>query len=372
LSDNIKRLKAIRKALLKYYPATPTKRQNQRLTTLAALIAGIVASKSSHLPQIASKAPDRAKAESRVKRYTRLLQNENVTETAYFTPFARDVAQALAQRGTLCVVFDGSTVGRGCITLMASVLYKKRALPIAWIVRRGKKGHFPSELHLSLLQAVRRVLPDTAQVVFLGDGEFDAPDLQAALAQAGWSYVCRTAKSARLYLGQASDAEAFVFKEVGPGSGQRCLGLLGVYATAARYGPVQAVVWHEPRYREPLYLLTNLELAEEACHWYGKRAQIETFFSDQKSRGFQLHKSHLSDPERLSRLMMAAALGYLWMVYLGTLALQRDWHGVIHRQDRCDISLFQLGLRLMDHFLNERWRIRVAFGISFPNSKSVR
>lgn len=31
---------------------------------------------------------------------------------------------------------------------------------------------------------------------------------------------------------------------------------------------------------------------------YAKRFRIETFFSDQKSRGFHLHKSHLSDPVR--------------------------------------------------------------------------
>ncbi len=361
MSDNIKRFNAIRKALTKYYPKSPTKRQNRHLTTLAALISGIVASKSTQLPQIATKAPDHAKPESRVKRYSRLLQNENVTETAYFMPFVKDLVEALAQRGPLVLVFDGSTVGRGCITLMASVLYKKRALPIAWIVRRGKKGHFPTELHLALLEEVRRLVPETAEVVFLGDGEFDATDLQAALDGAAWSYVCRTAKNARLSLDPTSSDEVFAFKEVGPGIEERCFGLAGVYFTAARYGPVQAVVWHEAGHRDPLYLLTNLELAEEACHWYGKRAQIETFFSDQKSRGFHLHKSHLSDPERLSRLMIAACLAYLWIVYLGTLALKRGWHRVIHRTDRRDISLFQMGLRLLDHLLNERWHIRVAF-----------
>lgn len=365
MSDNIKRFNAIRKALLKYYPNTPTKRQNQHLSTLAALIAGIVASKSSHLPQIAAKAPDSAKPESRAGRYSRLLQNENVTETAYFMPFVQDLVEALAQRGTLAVVFDGSTLGRGCITLMASVLYKKRALPIAWIVRQGAKGHFPTELHLALLEQVRALLPESAEVVFLGDGEFDQADLQAALDGVGWSYVCRTAKNAQLRLEGESSDEVFAFKEVGPGFEQQCLGLPAVYVTTGCYGPVQAVVWHGARHREPLYLLTNLELAEEACHWYGKRAQIETFFSDQKSRGFHLHKSHLADPKRLSRLMMAACLAYLWVVYLGTLAIKRDWHRLIHRTDRCDISLFQLGLRLLDHFLNERWCIRVAFCVIF-------
>lgn len=76
---------------------------------------------------------------------------------------------------------------------------------------------------------------------------------------------------------------------------------------------------------------------------------IETLFSDQKSRGFHLHKSHLSDPARLSRLLLAASLAYLWMVYLGVTALRQGWYKQFHRSDRVDLSLFQLGLRLLEH-----------------------
>jgi hypothetical protein len=43
---------------------------------------------------------------------------------------------------------------------------------------------------------------------------------------------------------------------------------------------------------------------------------IETFFSDQKSRGFHLYQSHLADPQRLSRLLIAAYLAYIWIIYL--------------------------------------------------------
>ena len=32
-------------------------------------------------------------------------------------------------------------------------------------------------------------------------------------------------------------------------------------------------------------------------------------------RGFHIHKSHISDPQRLSRLLRAACLAYLWIVY---------------------------------------------------------
>ena len=91
---------------------------------------------------------------------------------------------------------------------------------------------------------------------------------------------------------------------------------------------------------------------------------IETFFADQKSRGFHGHKSHLSEPMRLSRLLMAACLASIWIVYLGALCEQDGWVRSIHRGDRCDLSLFQLGLRLLDHLLNAGRAIPVAFYVS--------
>jgi hypothetical protein len=51
--------------------------------------------------------------------------------------------------------------------------------------------------------------------------------------------------------------------------------------------------------------------AEDACRWYEKRFRIATFFSDQKSRGLRMHKSHISDVQRLSRLFIAACLAYM-------------------------------------------------------------
>ena len=113
----------------------------------------------------------------------------------------------------------------------------------------------------------------------------------------------------------------------------------------------------------PIYLVTNFELPDEAVYWYKKRFQIETFFSDEKSRGFFLRKSRLSDPQRLSNLMIAACLAYLWIVCLGHIAVRDNWVKIIHRPDRCDWSLFRLGLALLDHFLNELIPIPVSFNL---------
>jgi hypothetical protein len=75
------------------------------------------------------------------------------------------------------------------------VLYKGRALPLAWRVRQGPKGHFPQALHIALVELVSDLIPEDTEMVFLGDGEFDRIGLQETINEAGWLYACRTSKS---------------------------------------------------------------------------------------------------------------------------------------------------------------------------------
>jgi len=101
----------------------------QHVTVLAAFINGIVASKSSQLPKIATKIADRTKTESRIKRLSRWLDNPNVKAEIYFLPYAGVLLECLTLE-TLVLAMDGSTVGRGCCALMIHVIYKGRALPL--------------------------------------------------------------------------------------------------------------------------------------------------------------------------------------------------------------------------------------------------
>src|SRR5205823_1762467 len=145
MSDNLRRYRAIRNALMHAYPTSPTGNFARHVQTLAALISGIVGSKSTQLPTIATKVPDGTKPESRVKRFARWVDNDRILEEMYFLPYAELLLTHLAVE-TLVLVMDGSVVGRGCAALMIHVLYKGRALPLAWRVRQGPKGHFPEDL----------------------------------------------------------------------------------------------------------------------------------------------------------------------------------------------------------------------------------
>jgi Transposase DDE domain len=359
MSDNLRRYRAIRDALTQCYPGQPSGTVARHLRTLAALISGIVGSKSTQLPHMAAKVPNGTKPESRVKRFARWLDNPHILEEVYFLPYADVLLQHLAWQ-TVVLVMDGSGVGRGCTALMLHVVYKGRALPLAWRVRQAPKGHFPEDLHIALVELVRELIPAGTKVVFLGDGEFDGIKLQETIHEAGWEYACRTSPGNTA----TWEDETFHVDELGaclkPG---RLIELKEVAVTREAYGPVMLLCCWAKGHAEPLYLVSNMSSAEEAIEYYQKRFRIETFFSDQKSRGFNIHKSHLTDPQRLSRLLIASCLAYIWLVYLGSLGKKERWQSIIHRRKRCDLSLFQLGLRLLEHFLNEELPIPVQFHV---------
>ena len=302
MSDNLRRYRAIRDALMHAYPTPPTGNFARHVQTLAALISGIVGSKSTQLPHIATKVPDSTKPESRVTRFARWVDNAHILEEVYFLPYAEVLLRHLALQ-TLVLVMDGSGVGRGCTARMIHVVYKGRALPLAGRVRQAPKGHFPEDLHIALVDLIRGLIPAGTPVVLLGDGEFDGTRLQHTLQQAGWSYACRTATSTVALW----EGETFRLAVLGaclkPG---RLIELQEVYCTREAYGPIMVLCCWAKGYHEPLYVVSNMATAEEACRWYEKRFRIETFFSDQKSRGFHIHKSHMSDVQRLSRLLIAA------------------------------------------------------------------
>ena len=85
--------------------------------------------------------------------------------------------------------------------------------------------------------------------------------------------------------------------------------MVDVRMTAEQYGPVLLLGMWDAKQKAPIYLVTSLADADDAFARYRLRFRIECMFANHKSRGFQLHKSHLAAPERLARLLMATQFG---------------------------------------------------------------
>jgi len=344
--------RTIKRSLMQTLQARDSSHHEQHINTLALLICGIVGAQHVQFAQIADHAPLRGrKTESLITRFRRWVNHKAVTPEAVWLPFAKAVLSSLAQV-PLTIILDGTTAGRGCMVLMASVVYHGRAIPLLWTVVKGKKGHLPQDEHCALITRLQAVIPDTAQVLLLGDGEFDGTQLQATIRTAGWEYVCRTGINITIY------AQDRVFS-VGdlPLKRGEAVALDNVQMTAERYGPVLLLGIWETNQDTPIYLVTSLSDANGAAEWYRLRFRIESMFANHKSRGFHIHKSHLTKPERLARLLLATSLAYLWVHEVAMFAQAQGWIAQFHRTDRCDLSLFQIGLRAMHYARREGKRI---------------
>ena len=359
MSDNRRRYSTLQKALKSLRPTEPKGNLARHLNTLALFVSGIVGSKKTSLPAIASAVPEGNQPVSRIRKMERWLDNDRIDHETYYLPYVQILLQSLAL-GPLVLAMDVSEVGEGCLALMLNLIYQKRALPLCWLIVSGKKGHLPVEQHIELVKKLAPLLPAERSVIFVGDGEFDGCDLLSTLDGLGWKYACRTAKNVLL---QEGESAFFSPDDLLLAEGDD-LWLADVGFTKASYGPVQVGILWQVGQARPLILVSNFEVIDEAFHWYKLRFRIETFFSDQKSRGFYLCHSHIKDIRHMERLLIACCLAYLWVVCLGALVVARGKLALIHRKSRCDWSLFHIGLAWIEYCLNEDLPLTVVFQVS--------
>jgi hypothetical protein len=321
--------------------------------TLAMLVTGLLRGRSGRLPQIAQKVLYRYKKPSLVSRFERFVKSSWVNVAAYYAPFAQEILQGV-EPGPMVLMIDSTKMGGRCICLIVSGYYKKRALPLAWLCFKGKKGHSPQTTQIELLKQVKTLLPDDTPVVLVGDGEFDGADLLNWLkTETHWEFVCRTNPTTLVYYQDKwlSLTEVVAELKIAPGE----TGFLS-QVSFIQSNPVEKVnifiAWHQ-KDQEHIFFVTNCATEAEAKQWYDKRFSIETCFADLKSRGVYLHLTRIRTPDRLARLILAAAFAYYLVILLG---IESIFSGIFRQLVRTDAfyhSLSQLGFIFLDHILNE-------------------
>lgn len=317
--------------------------------TLTMLITGMLRSRSGQLTKIARAVQYAHKKESLVERFRRFVRNKNVKVKVEYTPLSDQILRAISQQQVVLMI-DSTKMGGKCICLMVSVYYKSRALPFAWLIFKGRKGHSSQQAQLALFKRVKALLPADVPVVLLGDGEFDGSEVVDWFKQeTNWQYVCRTDKTNKIfYQDQWIGLHELPFKEKDEAF------LSDVRFTQKNnIGPVNIlVVWNEAKGCH-WFFVTNLKTATEAKAWYTLRFTTETLFSDLKGRGFNLDDTRLWKPERVNRLVLAGAIAYFFVVVLGVKSIISRAFCQLVRTDAFYHSLFQLGLIYLDHILNE-------------------
>jgi len=355
MTDKMKVYTKITKMMNQFAPRIP---QFQR-TVLCMLISGIILGETTQLSKISLHVPSRAKNLSLEKRFHRFVKNDKVNVEAIYLPFCEAILHHLGSKIT--VMMDATQIGFGCMALVVAVVYKERAIPLVWFVYEGKKGHTTSKNHIEALKLLKDILPSDTEVTLLGDGEYDTVEmLEWVKKETEWVYIVRTSPNILLNQGE----EEFPVRTL-LGDQNSCNGMENVGFTKKQFGPVTAIAWWEKPYKKPIYLISNMkESIKYICKEYRKRYKIETMFSDQKGRGFHLEKTHLRCPNRLKNLLLAIAISYLCMTYLGVYIQNTEEKRTrIDRNDRIDKSLFRLGLDWLTHSLTNGLELLLFFSL---------
>jgi hypothetical protein len=341
------------------------------LNTLAMMITGLFLGRHVQLWDIAVWVPLPIQLTSLVRRFERFIADPRVVVGVFFKPFVLACIATLGNE-TAYLIIDCTQAGQKCRTLVVGLAYHGTILPLAWQTSQGKKGHLKGECHRALLQQVYPYLQLHRRVIVLGDAEFSNEPVIRWLLSVGWDFVLRFQHS---YLLQTQPDAAWqaadnLAQGVGLRAGQvRHWADLSYTQEHQIPGLTVTVNWGEHE-AEPWYLVSSLPASEVPHLLYPKRFWIETLFGHHKSRGFQLARTHLTEPAQIDRLVLALAIATYITLGLGTDLIVTGQTKLVDRTDRRDLSLFQLGWRYLYRLLAldrlVAFKIRFRWDIKLP------
>jgi len=317
-----------------------------RLRNWALLTVGLLAARSACVPRSAAQLPLPIQADSRSKRLRRFLDNAAVEVPHFWAPLARLILQTLVHAGApLRLLVDRTEIEARYNLLVVAVAFRRRAFPLLW-VELGHAGCCDLAEQRRLLRQVREWIPVGAQVIVIGDREFRSTRLAQWIAAQGWEFVLRLKCDTRV---ETAPGRWVRLDQLGLEPGERRW-LHGLRVAHSRcFGPVPvALIWARGA-QEPWYLMTSLTTLAQAQRHYEVRGWCEQLWRDFKSQGFDLEATGVQRSERLERLLLGLALATAWVLWLGAEVVKRGLRRRVDEGYRRKLSLFQLGLRWLEH-----------------------
>lgn len=325
------------------------KQRKTQVQNFVWMLVGIFHSRSVSLSRIAGKVISTAKNVSTVRRLSRFLASSAVDVRSWYRSTAKTWLVSQAQQvGEIRLIVDGSKIGFGHQLLMVSLAYRRRSVPLAWTWVRHVRGHSSATMQVALLKYVRSLLPQNMPVFLVGDSEFGSMAVLQQLTQWRWFFVLRQKGNTGLWLDERTGWQRVEALVQQPGQSVWCP---NAYLTQSDIFPISVLIHWQPGEKEPWCLATNLPDASLTLRYYRKRMWIEEMFGDFKKHGFDLESTMLRNSPRLSRLTLAVAFLYVWLLSVGSRTIRSGLRHVVDRKDRRDLSLFQIGLRFIDRCL---------------------
>src|SRR5215210_3134693 len=306
-----------------------------RINFLAKFVIAVVQVKTVSLVQISSVMSGRAKADSHYKRCQRFLRFFDLP----FAEVAALVIKLLGIPSPFVVSIDRTDWYLGTTPLnilMLSLVWQGVAFPLLWTVLE-KKGCSDTAERIAGLENYLKLFGKDSLSFVTADREFIGRNWFRYLRQEKIPFRLRIRENLKVTTArrskQVSAKNLFRTQKAG----------IGVLLCGQRKVLGEEVSLMGMRTREGEYVIVaSSEQSDEILRDYALRWKIENLFGCLKSRGFCLEETHLTERERLEKLLALLTLAFCW-AYIAGQWLARIKPIKIKKHGRLAKSLFRHG-----------------------------
>ena len=277
---------------------------------LADLSATVLASRSANTAEwIALMPRTNCDEKSRERYISRFLSNKLICPFFVMSGFIPELIEMAGSNGkTVILSIDQSKISDGFECLMISLRVGERAIPVTWRVIETC-GAIGFDIQESLLEDASAMIPKGVSILLAGDRFYGTSALINWCQKQEWQYRIRL-KSNLIFQhegGEITGAQAVELKMTSLENAT-----FNNTSLSTNIG-----ILHEPGHKEPWIIAMDCKPSKYKILDYGMRWGIECLFSDFKSRGFGMTKTHLKHSERIERLILILTISLYWAVSTG-------------------------------------------------------
>lgn len=292
-------------------------------------------------------------AQSKQRRVRRWLGNSRINIHRLYKPLIQ-AALATWEAECLYVCLDTSLFWEQYCLIRLAVVYRGRAIPLAWRVLEHNSASVAFEAYEELLRQSAQYLPSHVNVILLADRGFVHTRAMTLMQQLSWHYRIRIKRDTWLWRPQSGWCQPTSFHlERGKAL---CFHNVRLHRQE-KYGPVYVIMGRNNINGEFWAVVSDQPTSPETFMEYGLRFDIEEGFLDDQSSGWNLQRSEIRSLSDLSRLWFILALATLYVTAQGVEVVQagrRRW--IDTHWDRGN-SYFRIGLEWAKAAMLNGWEL---------------
>lgn len=319
-----------------------------RLDCLGQIIQALFVVRTINLTQVASAFKSEVKEESSYRRVCR-----------FFTGFTIDMSKIvllifrLFPLGDKCtLILDRTNWKWGKIPiniLMLSISYRGIGIPLFWVVL-DLEGNSCADDRIDLMKRVLGRLGIGRIEVLLADREFIGTEWFSFLIEQKIPFIIRVKQNCVVEIEEG---------------GKLPIGRLRKWLSQKKVVNYPINLWGLSLYvsierrkgaKEQMIVVSNFKF-EDPLRMYRRRWEIETMFGCLKTRGFRMEDTHITDPDKIEKVIFVLAIALCWAYRIGDIQ-DRAQPIEVKAHGRRARSLFREGLNLIRRAIFERWILK--------------